>query len=465
MSSIKKSFMFYNILMLIFPIVVSLIAFELSTSLIEDKFIVRNETYEAYIRKSSELIEVAESIKDFELSTLEDKANEIGYVMYVSKDGEEVYENLTDFEESIVKSVNVINYDVVYQVGGKIAIATKITYPSGTYEMIFVSRNLAAPFMNITIVQLLLVSIIVVLFVAVGISNYVITGKMVNSFSKPLSHLSSHANKIREGDLTSSVGNADIKEFVEVYDTFELMRKELKSNIDKNIKYEKSRKEMLAGISHDLKTPLTVIQGYSKGLLDGVAKNEEQTKKYLEAIMRKSIEMEGLLNQLTIFSSLENESFVLKQESKNLSEFLKTFMKNQKTTYLNKKISFKYINSCPDINVSIDTFQINRVLENIFINSIKYNDNSNVLIKINVYLSNPSTVNMEISDNGIGVAEKDIEHIFESFYRVDVSRSTKVEGNGLGLAICKSIVEKHGGSISAYSVDGLTIKISLPIGE
>ena len=207
--------------------------------------------------------------------------------------------------------------------------------------MIFVSRNLAAPFMNITIVQLLLVSIIVVLFVAVGISNYVITGKMVNSFSKPLSHLSSHANKIREGDLTSSVGNADIKEFVEVYDTFELMRKELKSNIDKNIKYEKSRKEMLAGISHDLKTPLTVIQGYSKGLLDGVAKNEEQTKKYLEAIMRKSIEMEGLLNQLTIFSSLENESFVLKQESKNLSEFLKTFMKNQKTTYLNKKISLK----------------------------------------------------------------------------------------------------------------------------
>ena len=106
-----------------------------------------------------------------------------------------------------------------------------------------------------------------------------------------------------------------------------------------------------------------------------------------------------------------------------------------------------------------------RVLDNLISNSIKYNNNANVLINFRVIKINELKVQIEVSDNGIGVEKSELERIFENFYRIDESRSTKVEGNGLGLAICKNIIEAHNGTISAKSDNGLTIVITLPIGE
>ena len=115
--------------------------------------------------------------------------------------------------------------------------------------------------------------------------------------------------------------------------------------------------------------------------------------------------------------------------------------------------------------VNIDIFQMQRVLDNIISNSIKYNENSNVEIDFVITKLNKQEVQIQISDNGIGVEEAELERIFENFYRIDESRSTKVEGNGLGLAICKNIVEAHNGIITAKSDNGLSIIITLPIGE
>lgn len=463
--SIKRRFVLYNIIMFIFPLVISVAVYYFSSNFFGNEVFVRNDNYVNYINNSSEVIAFIRKNDQLLLSDLEKLAREKGYFFSVEKDGVVIFQNLNEEEMNIVEQIKMVNYDVVYNISGKIAIATRTTYNDGIYDIFFVSRSYVQPIFTFNLFQIFLFLVLIVVLVAVASSNYLVTRKMVNSFLKPVSKLSKTANKIRHGDLGEPVGKANVEEFEELFITFDLMRKELKNNIDKNVNYENSRRQMLAGMSHDLKTPLTVIQGYSKALIDGIAKDKTQTDKYLEVIHRKSIEMESLLNQLSVFSKLENKAFVFNYEKVSLHEFIDNFIKLSKTEYLDKKIVFIYSNLNKDINVNIDTMQMNRVLDNIFSNSVKYNKNNRVKIKIRVTKINDNEVQIAFSDNGIGVPEKDIELIFDNFYRVDESRSTQVEGNGLGLAICKNIVESHKGKISAVSNKNLEIRITLPIGE
>lgn len=463
--SIKRRFVFYNIIMFIFPLLISFAVYKLSTNFFENEVFVRNDNYVNYIDNSSEVIAFVRKSDQLLLSDLEKLARDKGYFFCVEKDGELIFSNLRREEMNIVEQIKMVNYDIVYNISGKIAIATRTIYSDGVYDIFFVSRSYVQPVFTFNLFQIFLFIVLIVVLIAVASSNLLVTRNMVNSFLKPLSKLSKSANKIRHGNLVEPVGKAGVEEFEELFITFDLMRKELKNNIDKNVNYENTRREMLAGMSHDLKTPLTVIQGYSKALKDGIAKNKEQNDKYLEVIYRKSVEMESLLNQLSIFSKLENKAFVFKYEKVNLHDFLDDFIKLSKTEMLDKKIVFIYSNLFKDVNVNIDVMQMHRVFENLFTNSVKYNKNHKVRIKIRVTMLNEKEVQIAFSDNGIGVPEKDINLIFDNFYRVDESRSTQVEGNGLGLAICKNIVESHGGKISAVSEKSLEVRITLPIGE
>lgn len=111
--------------------------------------------------------------------------------------------------------------------------------------------------------------------------------------------------------------------------------------------------------------------------------------------------------------------------------------------------------------VKLDAQEMNRVLLNILDNSVKYKKRSSVEVKMNLY-EKENFIVLEISDNGIGVPNEDLSKMFLSFYRADVSRTNPNEGSGLGLAIAKHIIEAHDGEITAYNMDGLTIKIVLP---
>lgn len=463
--SIKKNLTFSNALMLIVPILVALLTFELSTNYFENIFVLRNENYPKYIEKSSLIVDYAKSQYEFKLAELESYANQCGFSIYINKDGNLYYENLERRDEDIVSYIKVIEHDVVYQLNGKMTISTQVLYDDGYYEMYFVSKENISPLISISFVQMLLLSVLFISFITVALTNFITTNRLVKSILNPLDTLAKSADKIRLGNLSEPVGNSGVKELQELFYTFDLMREELKQSTEENEQHEKNRREMIAGISHDLKTPLTVIQGYSKGLLDGVASNPAKTKKYIEIINKKSIEMESLLNQLTVFSKLDNKTFEFKKELRNIDFLLNKYIKLQRTQFYDKKVYFEYVNKCKHINVSIDVLQVQRVLDNLISNSIKYNDKDKVIIKFYVYVLNINEVAIEVSDNGIGVLEKDLGKIFESFYRVDQSRSTKIEGSGLGLAICKSIIEAHNGKISAISKDGLTIRITLPIGE
>ena len=463
--SIKKKFRFYNFIMIIIPIVVTLFVFRVSTKFFEQQYLIRDDSYLEYINKSSGLIKYVKESKEFDYRVLVNKTDDLNFSMYIMRNGELFFENFSRIDESLIPSINVIEENVVYHFGGKIMITAKAEYDDGIYDFYFLTRDYVSPVVSTTVVQALLLSVLVISFVTVGLTNYITTNSMIKMMLKPLENMTKSANEIRKGNLSKPLGKAGINELERFFMTFDLMRINLKNNIAINAKYEKDRREMLAGISHDLKTPITVVKGYSKGIIDGVAKEDEQVRRYIETIYRKSLEMESLLNQLTVFSKLENNSFASKLENKNLHGILELFIEQHNSTIYNKNLKIEYINRCKKVDVNIDVLQMQRVFDNIISNSLKYNNKANVRVKVLVRMISSKEVSISISDNGIGVPEKDLDKIFESFYRVDKARSSKVEGNGLGLAICKGIVEAHNGKIYAKSGYGLTIVINLPVGE
>ncbi|CAG9709086.1 putative Histidine kinase [Clostridium neonatale] len=240
------------------------------------------------------------------------------------------------------------------------------------------------------------------------------------------------------------------------------MRIRLKESIDTRIKYEENRKELMAGISHDLRTPLTAIKGYVEGLRDNVANTPEKQKKYLNTIYYKACDMDRLVEELFLFSKLDTGKFPFKFDIIKINDYINNFYLKIKEEFLNKGLEIFLANDCNEKDkVNIDCKQMDRVLLNIIENSYKYKKDSIGTCKINMYEKENDIV-IKISDNGKGVSEEELEKIFISFYRCDPSRTKTNEGSGLGLAIAKQIIDNHKGKIRAYSNNGLVIEILIP---
>jgi signal transduction histidine kinase len=278
----------------------------------------------------------------------------------------------------------------------------------------------------------------------------------------PLELLSYGAEQIKDGNLDFEMNYESDDEFAQVCGDFDEMRLRLKDSVDMQLKYEENRKQLVVGISHDLRTPLTAIKGYVEGLRDGVANTPEKQKKYLNTIYTKACDMDILVDQLFLFSKLDTGSFPFKFDIVNIKEYMNNFYIHAKDEFYGKDVEILFNNKCSDVClIKIDCQEMNRVLLNIVENSIKYKGDYKGTIKINLYEEEDFVV-LELSDNGKGVEEEELSNLFVSFYRGDASRTNPNEGSGLGLAIAKNIVEAHDGKIVAYNMDGLTIKITLP---
>lgn len=167
---------------------------------------------------------------------------------------------------------------------------------------------------------------VVCIFVLVAIGQF-FTKNLVKHIMQPLEALNQGAQRVQENDLTQDIQNEGDREFETVCSTFNAMQKHILNEQEKNHKYEKARMDMLRGISHDLKTPLTAIQGSIKGILDGVVTTPDMQDKFLSAAYRRTKEMDGLLNQLFYLSALETGSLPMHFQAVELKEFLQTYMK------------------------------------------------------------------------------------------------------------------------------------------
>lgn len=293
--------------------------------------------------------------------------------------------------------------------------------------------------------------------------SFLFTGGLVRQIMRPLHVLAQGAKRIRENDLTEEIDYRGDAEFEEICQTFNEMQKHLLTEQEKNRKYEKARTEMIAGISHDLRTPLTAIRGSIKGILDGVICEEPQKEKFLQTAYRRCGDMDVLLNQLFYVSKLETGNMPLRLQQTNLYTWISGYLDGKQEILLEETITF--VRDLEEVSDSalIDREQFQRIFDNLVENSRKYSGTEPVWIKITLKQSS-ERFQISVADHGCGVPEEKLPFIFDEFYRADESRNKK-EGNGLGLYIVKNLIESMGGQVTARNNSGLEITMELPKGK
>lgn len=297
------------------------------------------------------------------------------------------------------------------------------------------------------------------------VSTTVATHFMTKSVEKPINDLARAADYIRDGNLNFEVMGSDYDEIDKLCTNFDTMRKELKMAQERESYMKKERSMLLANISHDLKTPVTSIKGYVEGIRDGIADTPEKMNRYLDTIYAKARVIDDMVNNLSMFSKLELSRMTFDFEEGDINVFLRGLVEDYRLDM--EKNGVELVSNISDETaiVKIDYEKISRVFSNIIDNAVKYRNENNPMLEISTF-TRDNGVYVCISDNGIGIEEKELKNVFEGFYRVDSSRSIK--GSGLGLGIVKQIVEKHGGKIWLKSEGlgkGTTAIIYLPIAQ
>ena len=212
------------------------------------------------------------------------------------------------------------------------------------------------------------------------------------------------------------------------------------------------RREFIGNVSHELKTPIFNIQGYLQTLIDGGLNDENINLKYLKRANKSVDRMINIIDDLEVISRLETEQDELDFQKFNIVELVHEIFDLMEMKASEMNINLKLQNESQGVTVVADRNKIQQVLMNLVSNSIKYGkDGGDVIIR---FFDMHNNMLIEVSDNGIGIAQESLDRLFERFYRVDKNRSREIGGTGLGLAIVKHILEGHNQTINVRSTKG-----------
>ena len=267
------------------------------------------------------------------------------------------------------------------------------------------------------------------------------------SVATPLVKLRKATQNIKEGNLDFVLDVEGTDEFSELCRDFEEMRRRLKESAEEKIILDKENKELISNISHDLKTPITAVKGYVEGIMDGVADTPEKMDRYVRTIYNKTNEMDHLINELTFYSKIDTNRIPYTFSKLNVEDYFSDCAEEIGLELETRGIQLYYANYVDgNVQVIADGEQIRRVIHNIIGNAIKYMDKQKGVIQIRVK-DVGDFVQVEIEDNGKGIADCAKEKIFDMFYTADSKVADSRRGLGLGLFLCKSIIQAHGGTI------------------
>ncbi len=284
---------------------------------------------------------------------------------------------------------------------------------------------------------------------------------------RPLREISTSANHIIAGNYDYEVLRVSGKtvrddEMGDLVYSFELMRDELKEKQLKEEQLKKSQQELISCISHDLKTPISTIKAYGEGLRDGIAQTEETRREYEEIIINKTNTLNQMISELLEYSNAQlNQLEIVPKEIYFLSYFEEVARELQ--GYAKQRgVVLTYQTDLTDMIVTIDCRRVTEVLYNLIENSIKYIGEQAGKIKL-IAVAEDQRVLIRVIDNGIGINADDIPYVFDKFYRAEKSRTSSIPGSGLGLSICKYIIETLGGTIYCKSSQGQGCEIGFTL--
>jgi signal transduction histidine kinase len=405
-----------------------------------------------------------------EMTHLENKLSGLGYRFMITKDGERIYSNLSEEDLDAARSVagDTIDYAKMLTASRYEVSVIKSTF--WHRESIFCITAVHPQETDGTMVNYLKNGIlrylagILVLFVALTVCiNGILSWWISGSILKPLGKLSLGTKEIREGNLDTPMQYEKKDEFGQVCRDFDEMRIYLQESVQQRLKDEKRRRNLITGISHDLRTPLTTIMGYLDGLLDGIADTPEKQLRYMQAIKTRTGNLVSLVDSLSEYSSLD-AGFWYHMEDTDFKDYVEKYLELVRPDMENQQVLIEYFCGKGSFSVRLDREEFKRIFHNLFSNTVRYRrkEDSRVLISMKRKLEG-NCLELVFQDDGPGVPKECLEQIFDSFYRVDDSRNSAEKGSGIGLAVVKEIILGHGGTIRAENRGGLAVIINIPV--
>lgn len=278
------------------------------------------------------------------------------------------------------------------------------------------------------------------------------------TLNKSINYLQKATKRLADGDVSKSLerrkNSRGSNEITDLIVNLEKMRHSLKDEI-------KRKERFIMGMSHDLRTPVAVIKGYSEAILDEVVTKKEDIMKSVDTILLKSNQLENMINTLINFVKMENSNWSGNKILQPIECVLTEFLNNSKNTgEIFKKTVSGSINVNKETKILFDKDLLLRALENLFSNALRYTKENNSIF-INA-TENENQIEISISDTGIGIKAEDIQFIFDFLYRGTSSR--REAGFGIGLSVVKNIVDTHGWKIDVKSKEneGTTFTIMIP---
>lgn len=400
-----------------------------------------------------------------------------GTIILITENNEKFYCSATD-EKSIEKMNSVLSeqsdYNSYYLGEDGLIITATAKNEDAEYRFVILNEKLSFPdfsdgrsesiigtFINRT--TLILTGIVLLFIIAIVVISFITSTTIIG----PIKQITEGANEIAKGNFEHEIEYKSTNELGQLAESFNEMRLRVKDSMEEQRLADQKQKEMIAGIAHDLRTPLTSVKGYLEGLRDGIADTPEKQNRYMDIIYSSTCDTEKMLDELLTISKLELGSVTLNCERIEIANFIE-YARQIGDEIEKDNFDFELIDKTKgSVVLNLDTDSFSRVINNIISNSIKYR-NKDIRGKIEItVIEYKNTVLFEIKDNGMGVERESLPRIFDTLYRADKARSNVRNGSGLGLAICKQIVELHGGLIWAQSElgKGLSIFISLPIAD
>lgn len=311
--------------------------------------------------------------------------------------------------------------------------------------------KISSLFINNNLMKVINLYLFICPFFYLIIFTIIFIGKLNKRINKPINELIKASNNIKNKNLDFTINYDGDDELGDLISAFTNMKDELKNTLIKNWNMEEEKNNVTSAIAHDIKTPLTIIRGHVEILEEIDLRNQEKAKKHLKVIKQNTDRATKLIENMNYISKINRADFNLILEEVNIKDFVIEKETEFKLLCKEKNINFICeIYNEKNNNIAIfDKDKISQVLDNLIVNSLRFTESGgNINLIISIY---DEKIRFIIKDDGIGFSTKDMNNLFNSFYQGDSSRSIEKGHSGLGLYMCKIIVEKHNGKIFAHN--------------
>lgn len=474
--TIKKRLAISNVLMILVPVAITLLiaagcvgviwfqvahgtglGFEDSESFYQACTGISDLAAEAF--KSPERSEQVETLKT--LSSFLDRG---AMSLVVTADGEEFYRYGEAQNAQLEAAARALDGEGTVSAGSACLHIRPKTVRGVRYEILLYGTQRELSYSHLETALVLAGGVLLLaILLSVFFTDRFLTRFVVRHVEQPLELLSNGVRQISEGNLDYRLRYDGKDEFLPVCRDFNDMARRLRESVERSRREEESRRELMAGISHDLRSPLTSIQAYVEGLLDGVASTPEMQKKYLTTVKTRAEELERMVERILTYSRMELEETPRDARPLPLDESLRAAISEAAADYAGRGLDLSA--RLEPFTATADAAELRQILLNIADNSLKYKTAARAALRVEL-TDHGESGTLSFTDDGPGVAETDLPKLFDEFYRADSSRSDRAKGSGLGLAIVAKAAKRMGGSVRAENAagGGLAVILTIPKG-